>query len=190
MNCFLFFGIAYCAFLLFFSSFFPLRFHWGFSFHLIWQWQQKEEKMTLNKTSLNFHDIMKRGKGNLKKAFKRTCVLEESQLKLRLSFVSVVLDFNASLNDVVPLSPISSPVDLMKMEKKVDCWWVSLLCCFCSPFKLSWVSVVFAFIASLNDVAPSSPIPFPFQWHLQKNALKKWLYSFVLFESNHSDRVE
>ena len=35
----------------------------------------------------------------------------------RLSFVSVVFDFNASLNDVTPVSPISSSVDLMKMEK-------------------------------------------------------------------------
>ena len=37
--------------------------------------------------------------------------------QIRLSFVSVVFDFNASLNDVTPVSPISSSVDLMKMEK-------------------------------------------------------------------------
>ena len=36
----------------------------------------------------------------------------------RLSFVSVVFDFNASLNDVAPVSPILFPVDLMRMEKK------------------------------------------------------------------------
>ena len=35
----------------------------------------------------------------------------------RLSFVSVVFDFNASLNDVAPISPILLSVDLMKMEK-------------------------------------------------------------------------
>ena len=29
----------------------------------------------------------------------------------RLSFVSVVLDFNASLNDFAPVSPIRLPVD-------------------------------------------------------------------------------
>lgn len=34
------------------------------------------------------------------------------------SSVSVVFDFNASLNDVFPLSPISLPVDLMRMKKR------------------------------------------------------------------------
>ena len=38
----------------------------------------------------------------------------------RLSFVSVVFDFNASLNDVAPVSPISLSVDLVKMEE----WFV------------------------------------------------------------------
>ena len=38
----------------------------------------------------------------------------------RLSFVSVVFDFNASLNDVAPVSPMQLSVDLMRM-KKVDC---------------------------------------------------------------------
>ena len=33
------------------------------------------------------------------------------------STVSVVFDFNASLNDVAPLFLISFPVDLMRMEK-------------------------------------------------------------------------
>ena len=33
------------------------------------------------------------------------------------SAVSVVFDFNASLNDVAPLFLISFPVDLMRMEK-------------------------------------------------------------------------
>ena len=36
------------------------------------------------------------------------------------SFVSVVFDFNASLNDASPLSPIQFPVDLLRMER-VDC---------------------------------------------------------------------
>ena len=35
----------------------------------------------------------------------------------RLSFVSVVFDFNNSLNDVVPLSSISLPVYVNKKEK-------------------------------------------------------------------------
>ena len=34
----------------------------------------------------------------------------------RSSFMSVVFDFNASLNDVAPLSLILLPVDLMRME--------------------------------------------------------------------------
>ena len=38
----------------------------------------------------------------------------------RLSSVSVVLDFNASLNDTAPVSPMSLPVDMMRM-KGVDC---------------------------------------------------------------------
>ena len=36
----------------------------------------------------------------------------------RLSFVSVVFDFNASLSDVAPFSPISLSVDLMRVEKE------------------------------------------------------------------------
>ena len=34
--------------------------------------------------------------------------------------MSVVFDFNASLNDVAPLSPILLPVDYLRMER-VDC---------------------------------------------------------------------
>ena len=37
--------------------------------------------------------------------------------RLRSSFVIVVFDFNASLNDVAPVSPILFPVDLMNMKK-------------------------------------------------------------------------
>ena len=37
---------------------------------------------------------------------------------LRLSSMSVVFDFNASLKDVAPVSPISLPVDVMINEKK------------------------------------------------------------------------
>ena len=35
-------------------------------------------------------------------------------------FVIVVLDFNASLNDVAPVSPMLFPVDCMRMGR-VDC---------------------------------------------------------------------
>ena len=72
----------------------------------------------------------------------------------------VLFDFNASLNDVAPLSPILFPVDLMGMEKE----WIAdgyHLCCFFLSFllRLSSVSVVFDFNASLNDVAFVSSIP-------------------------------
>ena len=33
--------------------------------------------------------------------------------------MSVVFVFNASLNDVAPLSPMSLPVDLMDMEERI-----------------------------------------------------------------------
>ena len=36
----------------------------------------------------------------------------------KLSSVSVVFDFNASLNDVAPVSPMPFSVDLMRMEKE------------------------------------------------------------------------
>jgi hypothetical protein len=36
----------------------------------------------------------------------------------RLSFVSFVFDFNASTNDVAPVSPIPLPVDVMRKGKK------------------------------------------------------------------------
>ena len=39
---------------------------------------------------------------------------------LKSSFVSVVFDFNASLNDVAPFSPMTMPVDFMRI-KRVDC---------------------------------------------------------------------
>ena len=35
--------------------------------------------------------------------------------------MSVVLDFNDSLNDVTPVSPIMLSVDVMRMEKRVNC---------------------------------------------------------------------
>ena len=37
--------------------------------------------------------------------------------RLRLSFVSVVFDFNASLSDAAPISLIQLSVDLVRMEK-------------------------------------------------------------------------
>ena len=80
---------------------------------------------------------------------------------LRLSSVSVVFDFNASLNDVAPVSPILFTVDFMRMEKSgllMDAICVLFLS---SHVRFSVLSVVFDFNASLNDVAPVSPILFP-----------------------------
>ena len=45
------------------------------------------------------------------------CVLFLLSSHLRSSFVSVVFDFNASLNDVVPVSLMMFPVVFMRVEK-------------------------------------------------------------------------
>ena len=76
-----------------------------------------------------------------------------------MSFVSVVFDFNDSLNDVAPLSSILLPVNVKKEKKRVNCWWMSFVCLLLSSRpRLSVVSVVFDFNDSLKDVAPVSPI--------------------------------
>ena len=71
-----------------------------------------------------------------------------------------MFDFNASTNDITPVSPILFSVVLMKMKKKGSCWWMPFVCCFLfnSLHRLIEVSVVFDFNASLNDVAPVSLI--------------------------------
>ena len=77
--------------------------------------------------------------------------------------MSVVFDFNASLNDVAPVSPTSLAVYVMRMEKSellMDVFCVSSFFCF-SPPRLSFVSAVFDFNESLNDSAPVSPMLFP-----------------------------
>ena len=78
----------------------------------------------------------------------------------RLSFVSAVFDFNASLSDVAPVSPMLLAVIVVRKEKS-ELLMDVLLCVFfllSSPHRLSSVSVMFDFNASLNDVAPVSPI--------------------------------
>ena len=85
------------------------------------------------------------------------CLLLLLSSQLRLSFVSVVFDFNASLNNVAPVSPILLPDDLMRMKKSelfMDA--ICLLFLLYPPHRLSFMSVVFDFNASLNDVAPVS----------------------------------
>ena len=87
------------------------------------------------------------------------CVFFLLSSQLRLSFVSVVFDFNDSLNDFAPVSPMMLSVDVMRMEKSellMDAFCVFFL--FSSQLRSSSVSVVFDFNDSLNDVAPVSPM--------------------------------
>ena len=78
---------------------------------------------------------------------------------LRSSAVSVAFDFNASHNDVAPVSLMWLAVDLMKVEKLIICEHFFFF--FDSHLKSSSVNVVFVFNASLNDVAPVSPMLLP-----------------------------
>ena len=86
------------------------------------------------------------------------CVLFLLSSPSRLSFVSVAFDFNASPNDVAPVSPMLLSVDLMGMKKKsgllMDVICVAFL--LSSLHRLSSISVVFDFNASRNDVTPAS----------------------------------
>ena len=60
-----------------------------------------------------------------------------------------------------------------KKWKKMNCWWMpSVSLILCSQPKLSLVSVVFDFNASLNDAAPASLILFPVDLMRMK---KSWL---------------
>ena len=83
--------------------------------------------------------------------------------------MSVVFVSNASLNDVAPVSPILLSVDLMKKNgllMDVIC----VLFLLSSRSRLSSVSVVFDFNASLNDVAPLFLILFPVFFDTRKSA--------------------
>ena len=89
------------------------------------------------------------------------CVLFLLSSPPRSSFVSALLDFNVSLNDVVPVSPILLSVVVMRNEKSE--LLMDVLCAFfllSSLIRSSSVSVVFDFSDSLNDVAPVPPISF------------------------------
>ena len=72
-----------------------------------------------------------------------------------------MFDFNASHNDVAPVSPILLSVDLMKNKRVEYMNNISALFQLCSLPKLNRMSVVFDFSASLNDIAPAFPIVFP-----------------------------
>ena len=92
--------------------------------------------------------------------------------------MSVVFDFNASLNDVAPLSPILLAVDLMGIEEWiVDECHFCVLFLLCSLYKSSFVSVVFDFSASLNDVAPLSLM----QLAVDLMGIEEWIVDECLF---------
>ena len=87
------------------------------------------------------------------------CVFFHSSSPLRYSLVSVVFDFNASLNDVAPASPKSFAGDVMKQEKSELLMDVFVcLCLLSSQHRSSFVSDAFDFSDSLNDFTPASPI--------------------------------
>ena len=61
------------------------------------------------------------------------CIL---YLQLRLNVVSVVFDFNASLNDVAPMSPMSLPIYVVRKEKSVLLMDVFCVSSFFSAFTI------------------------------------------------------
>ena len=90
------------------------------------------------------------------------CVLFLLSSPPKSSFSSVLFDFNASLNDVAPVSPMLLSVGFYEKGKE----WIVYECHLCagplsSRSRLSTLSVVFDCNASLNDVAPLSVMLFP-----------------------------
>ena len=101
----------------------------------------------------------------------------------RLSCWSVVFDFNASLNDVAPVSPMWFPVGLMRVEKSellVDV--ICVLFLLRSQLRSSSMSVVFDFNASHNDFAPVSLIQLPVDlMRMEKSGLLMLFLLCLLF---------
>ena len=88
------------------------------------------------------------------------CVLFLLSSRFRSSLVSVLFDFNASLNDIAPVSSILLSVDLMRMEKSGLLIYVICVLFLSSPLRQSLVSVEFDFKAPPNDVVPLSSMLF------------------------------
>ena len=107
------------------------------------------------------------------------------------SAVSVVFDFNASLNNCIPDSPILLPVDLMRMKKSVLLMDViCVLFLLSSPSRLSSRRAVFDFSASLNDVVPVSPILLSVDlMRMEKSGLLTDAFVCCFFCLHHPDRV-
>ena len=70
------------------------------------------------------------------------CVLFLLYSPPRSSWVSVVFDFNASNNNLAPVSSIPFSVFVIKRET-VDCWWVPFVCCCFCVHHSDWVLWVF-----------------------------------------------
>ena len=105
---------------------------------------------------------------------------------LRLSAVSVLFDFNDSINDNAPFSQILFTVDV-RIRK--EC--IAVLCHLCvfffllsSPLTSSSVSVVFDFNDSLIDVAPESLILLPF--YAKRKEKSDLLTSFIYVSFLHN----
>ena len=104
-------------------------------------------------------DLVKKEKSEL--LMDIICVLFLLCSRLRSSCMSVVFDFNTSLNAAVPSSLILLSVDWIIMKELFV--FVDIICVLfllCSQLRLSSVSVVFDFNASLNDVVPIFPMLF------------------------------
>ena len=76
----------------------------------------------------------------------------------KLSSVSVVFNFNASLNDVTPLPPKQLPVYLIRMGEWIVDGCHFCVVFFCAPLRSSFVIALFNFSASLKDAAPVFPM--------------------------------
>ena len=102
--------------------------------------------------------------------------------KYRSIFISVVFNFNASLNDVAPVSLILLAVILMKMERSFfDRDHLFVLFLLCSQLSSSFVSVVFDFSASLKDIPPASSILLSVHLMRMETWIVDGFHLFVLF---------
>ena len=107
--------------------------------------------------------------------------------------MSVVFDFNASPNDVTPVSLIPLPVNVMRKEKEwiVECLLYVFFLLF-SLHRYSFVSVVFDLSASPNDVAPMSPMVLPFDIEIKEKSellMDVFCVSFFLSSQLRSSSV-
>ena len=107
--------------------------------------------------------------------------------------MSVVFNFNASLNDVVPVSPTLFSVDVNGKEKSellMDAFCIFFLLSLLS--RLSSVSDVFDFNASPNDATPLSPITLSVDV-MRKDKSELLMDVFCVssfFRFHYSDRVQ